>query len=97
MTPTSLPTANPVAKDQPQTELLPGAAEVKPNITRNITDSGVCILVFDRPDSAANIFDRATMTELAAHLDFIESSRYLAVAPPTGSNRDPPFEGCSLL
>ena len=77
MTPTSLPTANPVAKDQPQTELLPGAAEVKPNITRNITDSGVCILVFDRPDSAANIFDRATMTELAAHLDFIESSRDL--------------------
>jgi 3-hydroxyacyl-CoA dehydrogenase/enoyl-CoA hydratase/3-hydroxybutyryl-CoA epimerase len=77
MTPTSLPTANPVAKDQPQTELLPGTAEVKPNIIRNITDSGVCILVFDRPDSAANIFDRATMTELAAHLDFIESSRDL--------------------
>ena len=76
MTPTPL-TQNPVVKEHPGTENSPTAAAVKPNITRSVTDSGVCVLDFDRPDSAANLFDRTTMTELAAHLDFIESSRDL--------------------
>lgn len=42
-------------------------------IAREITPEGVCILTFDRPDSAANIFDRATMAELAGHLDAVEA------------------------
>jgi 3-hydroxyacyl-CoA dehydrogenase/enoyl-CoA hydratase/3-hydroxybutyryl-CoA epimerase len=35
-------------------------------------DKGICILTFDRPDSAANIFDAATLSDLDQQLDFIE-------------------------
>src|SRR6476469_5839646 len=41
-------------------------------IRRETTDEGVCILTFARPESGANIFDQATMRELAGHLDEIE-------------------------
>ena len=33
-------------------------------IRREILDDGVCVLTFDRPNSSANIFDRATLDEL---------------------------------
>ena len=46
----------------------PASAEL---IRRHITDDNICILTFDRPDSAANIFDQATMLELNAHLNVI--------------------------
>ena len=39
------------------------------NIRREITDDGLCVLTFDRPNSAANIFDRVTLEELGAYLD----------------------------
>src|SRR4051794_26429996 len=42
------------------------------NITRTLAPDGICILTFDRPNSSANIFDRATLEELDAHLAFIE-------------------------
>jgi len=42
-----------------------------PLIKREIRDDKVCVLTFDRPDSAANIFDAATLTELGDHLRFI--------------------------
>ena len=35
------------------------------------------MLTFDRPDSAANIFDRATMEELKQHLDVIAADSHL--------------------
>ena len=41
-------------------------------IQREIGDDRVCILTFDRPESGANIFDAATMTELSEHVDAIE-------------------------
>lgn len=40
---------------------------------------GVCVLTFDRPDSSANIFDRATLEELNAHLDELEGARALVL------------------
>jgi 3-hydroxyacyl-CoA dehydrogenase/enoyl-CoA hydratase/3-hydroxybutyryl-CoA epimerase len=46
-------------------------------IRREITDDQICILTFDRPDSAANIFDRATLEELSQHLDFIAGNNAL--------------------
>jgi 3-hydroxyacyl-CoA dehydrogenase / enoyl-CoA hydratase / 3-hydroxybutyryl-CoA epimerase len=46
-------------------------------IRREITDDQICILTFDRPDSTANIFDRATLEELAEHLDFIGKNNAL--------------------
>src|SRR5206468_12422281 len=35
-------------------------------------DHGICLLTFDRPESGANIFDAATLTDLDQQLDFVE-------------------------
>ena len=35
-------------------------------------DNGICLLTFDRPESGANIFDAATMTDLEQQLDAVE-------------------------
>src|SRR5436305_3768831 len=35
-------------------------------------DQGICVLTFDRPESGANIFDAATLSDLDQQLDFIE-------------------------
>ncbi|HEV2455332.1 MAG TPA: hypothetical protein VGY98_13795, partial [Verrucomicrobiae bacterium] len=40
---------------------------------RTIRDDGICLLTLDRAGSSANIFDPATLEELRAELDFIES------------------------
>src|SRR6266478_5794900 len=56
--------------------VLPAAPQAKskpPRIRRHLTDKQICVLTFDRPDSSANIFDMATLTELNEHLDAIES------------------------
>src|SRR5947209_2537063 len=41
-------------------------------IQREVGDDRVCVLTFDRPESGANIFDAATMSELNEHLNAIE-------------------------
>ncbi|MEY2411205.1 MAG: 3-hydroxyacyl-CoA dehydrogenase / enoyl-CoA hydratase / 3-hydroxybutyryl-CoA epimerase [Verrucomicrobiota bacterium] len=43
-------------------------------IRRHVTEENICVLTFDRPDSAANIFDRGTLEELNRHLDVIAAS-----------------------
>ena len=50
---------------------------VDQNIQREVSDAGVTILTFDRPNSTANIFDQQTLGELNAHLDFLESEKSL--------------------
>src|SRR5256714_3442452 len=35
-------------------------------------DHGICLLTFDRPESGANVFDAATLSDLDQQLDFIE-------------------------
>jgi 3-hydroxyacyl-CoA dehydrogenase/enoyl-CoA hydratase/3-hydroxybutyryl-CoA epimerase len=35
-------------------------------------EHGICLLAFDRPESGANIFDAATLSDLDQQLDFIE-------------------------
>src|SRR5678815_733939 len=45
------------------------------NIRREPNEDGVCLLIFDRANSAANIFDRATLQELGDHLDAIATSQ----------------------
>ena len=47
------------------------------NIQREVSDTGVAILTFDRPNSTANIFDQRTLDELNEHLDFLESEKSL--------------------
>ena len=46
-------------------------------IRREIGDDRVCVLTFDRPESGANIFDTATMSELGEHVDAIERDNSL--------------------
>jgi 3-hydroxyacyl-CoA dehydrogenase/enoyl-CoA hydratase/3-hydroxybutyryl-CoA epimerase len=52
---------------------ITGEADSGPMIHRVITDDMVCVLTFDRPNSAANVFDRRTLEELGDHLGFIET------------------------
>ncbi|MEQ1860793.1 MAG: 3-hydroxyacyl-CoA dehydrogenase NAD-binding domain-containing protein [Chthoniobacteraceae bacterium] len=41
------------------------------NIQRETHRDGVCVVTFDRPGTSANVFDRAALLELGAHLDAI--------------------------
>jgi 3-hydroxyacyl-CoA dehydrogenase / enoyl-CoA hydratase / 3-hydroxybutyryl-CoA epimerase len=50
---------------------------VNQNIQREVSGSGIAILTFDRPNSAANIFDEPTLEELNEHLNFLESEKSL--------------------
>jgi len=45
------------------------------SIQKKITKDGVCVLTFDRTDSAANIFDLATLKALNSSLDAIAGER----------------------
>ena len=56
--------------NEPKPSPTPAPREFK-NIRREVT-AAIAVLTFDRPDSTANIFDRATLEELNAHLDAIE-------------------------
>src|SRR5438046_9218010 len=46
-------------------------SSVAPTIRREIDDS-ICVLTFDRPESGANIFDAATLSDLDHQFDFFE-------------------------
>jgi 3-hydroxyacyl-CoA dehydrogenase/enoyl-CoA hydratase/3-hydroxybutyryl-CoA epimerase len=48
-----------------------------PLIRRQIDDDHICLLMFDRPESGANIFDAATLDELNEQIDFIENDASL--------------------
>ncbi len=47
-----------------------------PNIRRETLEEGIFLLTFDRPDSAANVFDFDTLTELESHLDALASPEH---------------------
>jgi 3-hydroxyacyl-CoA dehydrogenase/enoyl-CoA hydratase/3-hydroxybutyryl-CoA epimerase len=49
-----------------------------PNIRRDTLEDGIFLLTFDRPDSAANIFDFDTLSELESHLDALASPEHKA-------------------
>src|SRR2546421_9411394 len=55
---------------------MPAVASL-PLIQREIGNDRVCVLTFDRPESGANIFDAATMSELSEHVDAIEADQSL--------------------
>jgi 3-hydroxyacyl-CoA dehydrogenase / enoyl-CoA hydratase / 3-hydroxybutyryl-CoA epimerase len=48
---------------------------VNQNIQREAREDGIAILTFDRPNSAANIFDEATFDELNQHIDALEADK----------------------
>src|SRR6266480_2643200 len=53
------------------------AVAIRSMIRREIGDDRVCVLTFDRPESGANIFDAATMSELGEHVDAIKRDNSL--------------------
>jgi 3-hydroxyacyl-CoA dehydrogenase/enoyl-CoA hydratase/3-hydroxybutyryl-CoA epimerase len=57
--------------------LVMPAVATRSLIQREIGDDRVCLLTFDRPESGANIFDGATMSELSEHVDAIERDESL--------------------
>ncbi len=67
-----------------------------PNIRREIGDDGVCLLIFDRPDSGANIFDAATLRDLSEQLDFIESDSSLKGVVVTSAKKSIFIAGADL-
>jgi 3-hydroxyacyl-CoA dehydrogenase/enoyl-CoA hydratase/3-hydroxybutyryl-CoA epimerase len=46
-------------------------------IRRGETDEQICVLTFDRPNSSANVFDKATLLELNEHLTAITADSRL--------------------
>lgn len=46
-------------------------------IRRHVTDENICVLTFDRPDSAANIFDRAALMELSDHINYVMCNSHI--------------------
>jgi 3-hydroxyacyl-CoA dehydrogenase/enoyl-CoA hydratase/3-hydroxybutyryl-CoA epimerase len=58
-----LPTVSPRRATTP----LPTERTIK----RTVGDDQICVLTFDRPGSAANIFDDRTLQELSEELDFV--------------------------
>ena len=56
----------------PATAELPAKPAARSGaIRREITPDGICVLTFDRPNSSANVFNKATLDELNVHLDFV--------------------------
>src|SRR5262249_55556956 len=53
-------------------EQRPPSSTFTMNISRSLTTDGIAVLTFDRPDSSANVFDRATLEELEAHVAALE-------------------------
>jgi len=62
--------------DKPADNAKPATAaklDVPTLIRRELRPDGICVLTFDRPDTAANIFDRAALNQLDAQLAAIET------------------------
>ena len=56
---------------EPRLVVFPHEAMKPKMIHRQVTDEHICILYFDRPESSANIFDRAALWELREQLEWI--------------------------
>ena len=72
------------------------SSSAAPLIRREIGDDGVCVLIFDRPDSGANIFDAAALRDLDAQLDFIEKEAGLKGVIVTSAKKSIFIAGADL-
>jgi 3-hydroxyacyl-CoA dehydrogenase/enoyl-CoA hydratase/3-hydroxybutyryl-CoA epimerase len=72
------------------------ASSAAPLIRREVGDDGVCVLIFDRPDSGANIFDAAALRDLDAQLDFIEKEAGLKGVIVTSAKKSIFIAGADL-
>src|SRR5205814_5710272 len=65
-------------------------------IRREITDAGICILTFDRPESGGNVFDANTLSDLNAQLDFIQDNQSLKGVVLTSAKKSIFIAGADL-
>ncbi len=72
------------------------ATETAPMIRREMAQDGVCILSFDRPNSGANIFDRAAMDSLREQLDAIENDSSIKGVVVTSAKKSIFIAGADL-
>ncbi|HJS81060.1 MAG TPA: 3-hydroxyacyl-CoA dehydrogenase NAD-binding domain-containing protein, partial [Vitreimonas sp.] len=70
--PTTLANSEPVVEMLAPPRSTPAPDAPERTLRFGVREDGVCVLTFDRPGSAANIFDLRTLDELAGELDFIE-------------------------
>src|SRR6266481_5493528 len=76
--------------------VVTAALETRSMIQREIGDDRVCVLTFDRPESGANIFDAATMSELSEHVDAIERDNSVRGLIVTSAKRSIFIAGADL-
>jgi 3-hydroxyacyl-CoA dehydrogenase / enoyl-CoA hydratase / 3-hydroxybutyryl-CoA epimerase len=72
------------------------ASPAASTIRREIGDDGICLLIFDRPDSGANIFDAAALRDLSDQLDFIEKEAALKGVIVTSAKKSIFIAGADL-
>ncbi len=65
-------------------------------IRREIGEDGICLLIFDRPESGANIFDAPTMQNLSEHLDAIEKDSSIRGVVVTSAKKSIFIAGADL-
>jgi 3-hydroxyacyl-CoA dehydrogenase / enoyl-CoA hydratase / 3-hydroxybutyryl-CoA epimerase len=65
-------------------------------IRREIGDDGIYVLIFDRPESGANIFDAPTMQNLNEHLDAIEKDASVRAVLVTSAKKSIFIAGADL-
>ncbi len=65
-------------------------------IRREVDGDGICQLIFDRPESGANIFDAATMESLREHLDAIENDAAIKGVVVTSAKKSIFIAGADL-
>lgn len=75
MTTTQIPDLKMAA--EPATTEGGNALETPALIRRHVTDENICVLTFDRPDSAANIFDKAALMELSDHINYVMCNSHI--------------------
>lgn len=65
-------------------------------IHRHVTDENICVLTFDRPDSAANIFDKAALMELSDHINYVMCNSHIKGLVLTSAKRSIFIAGADL-
>jgi 3-hydroxyacyl-CoA dehydrogenase/enoyl-CoA hydratase/3-hydroxybutyryl-CoA epimerase len=66
------------------------------NIRRETMEDGIFLLTFDRPDSAANLFDFETLSDLESHIDALASPEHNAKGLIITSAKPTIFIGADL-
>lgn len=91
--------AAPATRDDADRREPDRGSAVRPSrrtVRHSVRDDQICVVTFDRPDSAANIFDRRALVELGEELDFIAQTPQLKGVIFTSAKRSIFIAGADL-